>query len=133
LAELYDAGVGVEENKQVASSWFRKAAVFGDIESQYRLGKNLLKTKPAEAIVWLEKAANSGEPWAAYELGEVFFKGLNAEQDYGMMEHWLLLADEQMREEYKSSRYLSQLVRKTPAMKRLEKYRSAIAEIGLSN
>lgn len=59
-------------------SWFTKAAVAGNIEAQFELGKMYLgifgvEQDKEKALKWLEKASENGNVEASYELGEIYY------------------------------------------------------------
>ncbi|MBR3688065.1 MAG: sel1 repeat family protein, partial [Lentisphaeria bacterium] len=67
LGNCYFNGWGVEENKEEAVKWYRKAAEQGNtyamaaLSGCYMLGEGVNENK-AEGIKWLRKSAKLGNP-----------------------------------------------------------------------
>jgi hypothetical protein len=70
----YDLAVCFSDkgDKKNALKWFKKAAIKGDIQAQYRVAS--LITDKKEKIQWLKKAANNKYVEAQFELGKTLFK-----------------------------------------------------------
>lgn len=73
----------------------RQAALTGDAEAQFRVGKNLLfeasidGRKAAEANEWLLKAARNGHTGAMIQLGRMYRSGIGALQNYAYSAQWI--------------------------------------------
>lgn len=94
-ADLYNAEV-----------WFRKAALQGLAEAQYRLAGVLSlqvshkendkpvtrKPNPEEAVGWNQRAANQGHAGAQSSLGRAYQDGKGVKQDYVQAYKWYELA-----------------------------------------
>ena len=92
IAYRYEKGRGVEQDEEIALSWFRKAAEKGLDKAQYKLGMFYLDgigvdPNPAKAQTWLGKAAVQGYPPAQYQLGK--FYAANDHRDYERALNWL--------------------------------------------
>jgi TPR repeat protein len=72
LGLIYELGLGVEQNKDIAVKWYKKAAKKNHREAQYRLGKlfDIEQTRDI-AAKWYKKAAKY-EDKAKYRLEELF-------------------------------------------------------------
>lgn len=86
LGVLYEAGLGVERNRQKAAVWYKKAATQGDVHAQYNLGRLYqtgtgVKQNYAESYFWASLAATSwGRPRGVADVLDEDEKHLNAEQ-----------------------------------------------------
>lgn len=84
----------------VAGPDTRQAALEGDTEAQFRLGKSLLYEasldgrKAAAANDWLLKAAKSGHSGAMIQLGRMYRSGVGALQNYAYSAQWIRKAAE---------------------------------------
>src|SRR5204863_9122128 len=79
LGYLFERGLGVPRDAQIAAKWYRSAAEQGDAPAEYNLG--LLYRRGAgvaqsdeEAIRWLKRAADGGIAAAALNLGNLYYK-----------------------------------------------------------
>ena len=95
LGRMYADGLGVEIDKELSFSWYRKALdVFFAIEAEkenkyveYRIGKMYaagLGTEQdyEEAAEWFETAAAQNHKFAQYSLAGLYYRGQGVEQDY---------------------------------------------------
>lgn len=77
LGRLYDQGLGVEADIDVALKWFTLAAAQSHVESQTALGviyRNVFGN-PLEALNWFRRSADQGSPSGFYHLGMMFYDG----------------------------------------------------------
>lgn len=87
LAELYERGVGVPKDAELAAFWFAKAADRGVGPAYQRLGAMFASGDGIEqdleaAADWFRRAESVGGPGdAAYELGVLHQYGLGVERD----------------------------------------------------
>ncbi len=66
LGQAYKLGRGVPVDMAMAESWYRKAALQGQIEAEANYGLILFQNnKRSEALPWLEKSVARGEPRVA--------------------------------------------------------------------
>lgn len=78
----------------------RQAALDGDADAQFRVGKNLLfeasmdGRKAAEANKWLLMAARNGHSGAMIQLGRMYRSGIGALQNYAYAAQWIKRAAE---------------------------------------
>jgi localization factor PodJL len=84
LAVLYTGGIDGGPDFTSAAEWFRKAAAYGVVDSQYNLGilyarGNGVERDLAEAYKWFTLAAKAGDREAARKRDEVA-KGLDPKQ-----------------------------------------------------
>ncbi len=85
LAMMYEDGVGVEANPEIARTYLLKAAQGGDSVAAVMLGERLLarddKDAISEGLRWIYSAAKNAEPTAFAILARVYQEGL-----YGIKE-----------------------------------------------
>lgn len=73
-----------QEDYELATAWFQKAALQGHTEAAFRAGLLCLREdarREPEAVYWLSQAANAGHSSAQYNLGLVHEKGLGVKVD----------------------------------------------------
>lgn len=72
-------GIHVTQDKELAVQYLRKAGDTGDVQAQFLLGTNLLKSgnplSRAEGIDWIAKAAQQGFAGAHRQLGYLYQEG----------------------------------------------------------
>lgn len=82
LGEAYRTGQGVTPDRDIAISWFRKAAALGDARAADALGLLLFtKGERREAIPLLEAAETRADARALYLLGTARFNGDGVPKD----------------------------------------------------
>jgi TPR repeat protein len=74
LGELYNQGLGVQQDPRKAAEWYRIAADRGDANALASLGLMAVEGRgmtknPAQGRTWLEQAAAKGNPLACHNLG----------------------------------------------------------------
>lgn len=80
-------GKGTTRNIIQSVELFKKAAIIGDAEAQFRLGRCYYESGEGvivnadEAVKWLEKAANQNNPKALALLGKCYNKGNGVRKD----------------------------------------------------
>ena len=78
MGDNYSVGTWkVLQNPETATEWYRKAALQGDPEGQYRLGLCYLRgigvpKNEAIAVTWFTKAAQNGNAGGQLELGNCY-------------------------------------------------------------
>jgi len=78
LAEAYYYGEGIEQNKNEAGQWYRKAAEHGNAKAQFALAEFYVRPisvpeyEEPEYIYWISKAAEQGECNSLRILGESY-------------------------------------------------------------
>jgi TPR repeat protein len=78
LGILYENGLAVGRDEKLATDLFRKAALGGDAEAQYRLGMRLvmgihgLARDTAEGLKWMVQAGEHGRPNSLTTIGGFF-------------------------------------------------------------
>jgi len=78
MGETYSKGTWkIAQNDEKAAEWYRKAALQGDPEGEYRLGicyaRGLgVPKNEFIAFTWFSKSAKDGNASAQYELGECY-------------------------------------------------------------
>lgn len=88
LGELFENGIGTEQNLGEALRWYSAAAKAGHPGAQARLAILYLEGRGAQkdialAIDLLKDAADKGEPLALAQLGLAYVNGLGVPQDAG--------------------------------------------------
>lgn len=74
--KAYDDGVGVEENRELAHEWLKKAADNGHVSSQALMGfYEMLKSRNSSAVEYWEKASAGGNLKAANDLAGLYLDG----------------------------------------------------------
>lgn len=83
LAQAYKLGRGVPVDMAMAESWYRKAALQGQIEAEANYGLMLFQNnKRSDALPWLEKSVARGEPRSQLVLGTMLYNGDGAARDW---------------------------------------------------
>lgn len=83
LGQAYRRGRGVAEDRVLAETWLRRAAIQGHVRASDNLGLVLFQAnKKTEAVPWLEKSAARGEPRAQLVLGTMLFNGDTVARNY---------------------------------------------------
>ena len=96
MAECYASGLGVEVNKNIAYSYYLKAANANHLEAQLAVAKCSEKgigvnSDMTEAIKWYHKAADSGSAYAKCVIAELYEKGkIDGTKNYGQAFVWYL-------------------------------------------
>ena len=81
VGECYDYGRGVEENKEIAYQWYKKASDAGHVESHalvgdaYRYAWYGFKEDKDKAFKLYEKGAKAGDGYAQLQLGSCYEDG----------------------------------------------------------
>lgn len=94
-----DANRDWDATKQLAYSWYLKAAEQGNTEAEWVVA-SLLETGSgadqdlAQAAIWYRKAAEKGDAEAQYGLGMLYFDGRGIDQDRVKAFEWFKLAAE---------------------------------------
>lgn len=100
LGDMYNDGIGVEENDEEAVKWYRKAANQGIAMAQNMLGRVHqegcgVKQSDIEAVKWYQKAAEQGLAFAQNNLGFMHQSGLGVPKNYTEAVKWYRKAAEQ--------------------------------------
>ena len=93
LGGMYYSGNGVEEDRTIAVTWFRKAAEGGYTKAQHTLGLCYHKGEGvtqnhAEAVKWFQKAAERGYAKAQHALGSCYYDAKGVLKDYTEAAKW---------------------------------------------
>ncbi len=80
LGFLYEHGLGISKNLELAARWYRKSADQGYGPGEYNYGLMCWKGQGVaqseeQAIEWLRKASHHGIALAAFDLGAIYYKG----------------------------------------------------------
>jgi len=94
---MYEMGLGVAQDYNEATKWYKKAAILGDSEARQRLleikAKGLTSHfQPPVPDTW--KGGNTSEPESQYDIG-VYLKGIGVEKDAAIAFRWFQLAANQ--------------------------------------
>lgn len=97
LGQRYLNGDGVEQNIEVASDWWLKAAMKGHIKACHDLGTYYVYTKhdTENGLKWLNKSASENFVLSIRTLGEIYLHGLGVEVDTVKGMEYLLKAAEE--------------------------------------
>ncbi len=74
--------------------FFNKAALLGNVDAVYGMGKLHLETDPEKAIRFFELAAGQGHIYAEYQLGKLLCFGIGVPRDLEIGMEWLRLSAE---------------------------------------
>lgn len=92
---LYERGSGVSVSLTSADKWYRKAAVNGHVDAQYRLANLLIILgKKDEAVDWYQRAGKAGNLSAQYNLGLLYLRGKHVEKNLDKAFSWMKMAAE---------------------------------------
>ena len=101
-ASEFDDALKAYNKKQYGKAFpvFRKLALAGDADAQFRLGGlyfkgHGVKQNAAEAVAWFQKAATQGHAEAQNSLGVRYEKGQGVAQDYAAAAKWYREAADQ--------------------------------------
>jgi uncharacterized protein len=81
LGILYENGRAVAKDEKLATDLFRKAALGGDTEAEYRLGLRLVMgtddvaRDTVEGLNWLVKSGEQGRPNSLTRIGDIYRSG----------------------------------------------------------
>ena len=103
LADMYDTGTGVVQDRTEATRLYRLAAEQGDAKAQFSLGVGTINEWPdgsngtpqdiTKAITWIRRAAKQGFTAAQATLGDRYFRGRDGvPRDYVQAYFWLSIA-----------------------------------------
>jgi hypothetical protein len=100
IGNMYSSGEGVDQDFELANTYYEKAAEQGHVNSALQLATNLRLGQGApinyhKAAKWLYMAAEAGHPIARFDLGEMFLYGDTRNSFYPEPYHasqWFLLA-----------------------------------------
>ncbi len=89
LAKMYDEGLGVSADTELARHWYSQAALQGHPEAQFRLGQLLMQQGSMEAEAWYRRAAEAGHASAQFALGSLVKPGPeNLSATFERLEWW---------------------------------------------
>ncbi|MDH5301930.1 MAG: ankyrin repeat domain-containing protein [Gammaproteobacteria bacterium] len=99
VAQMYQQGVGVEPNVEMARWWYSQAAEARLPQAQYQLAKlyqqDASPKSQGVAWTWLQRAAESGDAQAQLEVAQAYHAGILTEKDLVAAQKWYLRAAEQ--------------------------------------
>ena len=82
-------GIGTEKNLDRAREYLHKAAITGNMDAVYGMGKLYLESDVPKAISMFELAAEQGNIYAEYQLGKLYCFGQGMPQDLEVGMEWL--------------------------------------------
>lgn len=94
LGQIYTRGIGVDENKQTAHSWFEKAAEAGHPRAQYELARiywqgDGVSSDKVLAAQWAKAAAENNITEAEYLYGAMLVNGDGVARDLPQGRTWI--------------------------------------------
>ena len=97
VAIMYQNGLGVARQPEVAVGWMRAAAEDGNAMAQYALGfmylqGDCVESDGALAVHWLETAAGQGLSGAKTTLALMYAQGKGVERDPEAARRWYIAA-----------------------------------------
>ena len=87
-------GLGTDKDLELAEKYFNKAAILGNVDAVYGMGKLYLETAPEKSIRYFELAAKRGHAYAEYQLGKIYCFGNGVPRDLETGMEWLHLSAE---------------------------------------
>ncbi|CDG86670.1 tetratricopeptide repeat protein [Xenorhabdus bovienii] len=98
--ELYDKGLGVQQDYKEAAKWYTQAAQQGHAEAQFSIGYFYMEglgvpQNYTTAVKWYQKAASQGLTHAQNNMAFLYKEGLGVKQDKQKAMEWYLRASEQ--------------------------------------
>ena len=99
-------GIGTEKNLDRAREYLHKAAIMGNVDAVYGMGKLYLESDVQKAISMFELAAEQGNIYAEYQLGKIYCFGQGVPQNLEVGMEWLRASAEHGNE------YAAQLLEK---------------------
>ncbi len=93
LAMMYEEGLGVAPDLELAIQWYQRSADLGEANAQHHLGKMLLDGRGLDqdidqGIQWIERAAAQGHAAACADLGLFYSRGEYLEKDMDKARYW---------------------------------------------
>ncbi len=82
-------GIGTEKNLDLAREYLHKAAIMGNVDAVYGMGKLYMESDVRKAISMFELAAEQGNIYAEYQLGKLYCFGQGVPQDLEAGMEWL--------------------------------------------
>ncbi|MBQ8620885.1 MAG: sel1 repeat family protein [Oscillospiraceae bacterium] len=82
-------GIGTEKNLELAREYLHKAAIMGNVDAVYGMGKLYLESDVQKAISMFELAAEQGNTYAEYQLGKIYCFGEGVPQNLEAGMEWL--------------------------------------------
>jgi len=89
LAHMYEYGLGVNKNSDLAIDYYRKAALQGHALAQYALGQLLLnrelhgssRSEDSEAFKWMKRSFEQGDWRAKKAMADLYKYGVGCMED----------------------------------------------------
>ncbi|MCX6975385.1 MAG: tetratricopeptide repeat protein [Verrucomicrobia bacterium] len=95
MGQIYDQGLKVQMNEELAFKWYLKAAQQGHMEAQFTVGGFFFYGRGGQvrdqslAVEWYKAAAQRDHAKAQFEMGRCFWRGLGVEKNEGEAIGWL--------------------------------------------
>ncbi|MGH8730885.1 MAG: tetratricopeptide repeat protein, partial [Burkholderiales bacterium] len=98
VGDLYENGLGVEQNLTMAMTWYQSAAEQGERMAMYNIGLLYEAGKgvdrdDAAALNWFRKAADKGDASAMHSIGAMYAEGRGVGADPVEAHAWYSVAD----------------------------------------
>ena len=100
LGSLYDVGLRIPKDLNMALKWYRKAAEQGHARAQFYLGRMCdlgegVAENNKEALKWYRRAAEQGDVSSQFSLGAMYYAGDGVELDNKEAAKWFGMAARQ--------------------------------------
>jgi TPR repeat protein len=82
-------GIGTEKDLDLAREYLHKAAIMGNVDAVYGMGKLYLESDVQKAISMFELAAEQGNSYVEYQLGKIYCFGQGVPQNLEVGMEWL--------------------------------------------
>ena len=82
-------GIGTEKNLELARAYLNRAAIMGNVDAVYGMGKLYLESDVQKAIAMFELASEQGNIYAEYQLGKLYCFGQGVPQNLEVGMDWL--------------------------------------------
>lgn len=82
-------GIGTEKDLELAREYLNKAAIIGNVDAVYGMGRLYLESDVPKAISMFELAAEQGNAYAEYQLGKIYCFGQGVPQNLEVGIEWL--------------------------------------------
>ena len=114
IAVIYDNGIGIEEDKNIAIAWYKKASELNHKIAQYNLGwmyyhGEIVEQNYFNAIKYYKLSANQGYKKAQFNIATLYLVGLGTSKDNLKAYKWFKISS--MNGITHSNKYLIKLKR----------------------
>ena len=97
IAVIYDNGIGIEENKNIAITWYQKASELNHKIAQYNLGwmyyhGEIVEQDYFNALKYYKLSANQGYKKAQFNIATLYLVGLGTSKDNLQAYKWFKIS-----------------------------------------